>query len=163
MICIDVSLCVCIVVLQDLLLSGNKLGGSLPTELGLVQRMKSLQIEDTDIVGTLPSGMNSKRSNLQNNDTPVCIVSKQLVFILLLPELGSLPELMKVNLAQNRLSGSIPSWFGNAKALQDLSLHYNGLKGSLPPELGGLKNLTVLSLGGNNLGGTIPPQLSEST
>ena len=59
-----------------------------------------------------------------------------------------------------RLSGTIPSWLGNAQSLTDLSLYYNGLIGSLPTDLAKLP-LVVLSMGGNNLVGTIPAALGE--
>ena len=66
-----------------------------------------------------------------------------------------------LNLADNRLAGTIPSELGNLGNLQKLSLFKNQLAGEVPSELGGLTELVVLSLEFNQLTGTIPSELGN--
>ena len=69
--------------------------------------------------------------------------------------LGNLSSLEDLNLTQNDLSGSIPSQLGNLSDLVVLDLSYNNLSGSIPSSLGNQK-LVVLHLEHNNLSGSIP-------
>ena len=77
------------------------------------------------------------------------------------PELGSLDNLLSLNLSWNRLSGQIPPELSKLDSLTSLYLHSNGLSGQIPPELGNLDNLTTLSLYANQLSGQIPPELGN--
>ncbi|KAL0370876.1 UNVERIFIED_CONTAM: Receptor-like protein 18 [Sesamum angustifolium] len=62
-----------------------------------------------------------------------------------------------LSVANNSLSGAIPTSFCNATQLQVLDLSANKLSGTIPPCLvQNLKQLGVLNLGGNNISGHIP-------
>ncbi len=76
-------------------------------------------------------------------------------------ELGGLSNLTWLNLDRNGLSGPIPVELGNLSNLTQLYLRDNGLSGPIPVELGGLSNLTTLWLGGNVLSGPIPVELGD--
>ncbi|KAL0370875.1 UNVERIFIED_CONTAM: Receptor-like protein 6 [Sesamum angustifolium] len=66
-------------------------------------------------------------------------------------------ELVYLSLANNSLSGAIPTSFCNATQLQVLNLSANKLSGTIPPCLvQNLKQLGVLNFGGNNISGNIP-------
>ncbi len=78
-------------------------------------------------------------------------------------ELGRLTGLEWLDLSENELSGGIPPELGNLTNLTGLSLWSNRLNGGIPSELGNLTNLTGLSLGGNRLSGGIPPELGNLT
>ena len=69
----------------------------------------------------------------------------------------------QLNLANNRLSGSIPPALRNLDNLTQLHLSFNQLSGTIPIQLGKLTNLTVLDLHVNQLSGTIPPELGNLT
>jgi len=66
-----------------------------------------------------------------------------------LPEdIGSLYELIELNLADNNDLGKLPAGIGNLRNLKKLDIRYCGLT-TLPPELGNLKNLEFLQMWGN--------------
>jgi hypothetical protein len=61
-----------------------------------------------------------------------------------------------------RLSGSIPSAFGNCTKLRILWLNENKLTGTLPSELAGLPELAILSVTSNSyLNGTVPSTMGK--
>ena len=74
---------------------------------------------------------------------------------------GELIHLEVLRLDNNRLTGSIPPELGNLVSLKDLSLNRNLLRGSLPPEIGKLISLKELLLSHNEIGGTILPEISN--
>lgn len=55
----------------------------------------------------------------------------------------SFPNLTRLSLQSNQLTGSIPSSFYNLKYLQRLDLGQNGLTGTIAAEIVALKNLTL--------------------
>ena len=63
-------------------------------------------------------------------------------------EIGSLSELIELNLADNNDLGSLPPGIGNLRNLRKLDIRYCGLTG-LPQEIGNLKNLEFLQMWGN--------------
>jgi len=72
-------------------------------------------------------------------------------------------HVVRLELTQNNLNGSIPTNLAELSYLQDLELSYNQLSGSIPPTLGSLNRLIWLSLHSNQLSGEIPPELSNLT
>jgi hypothetical protein len=70
--------------------------------------------------------------------------------------------LVVLNLANNNLSGKIPSSVGSLFLLQTLSLHNNKLYGELPVSLKNCSMLKFLDLGENRLSGEIPAWIGES-
>ncbi|XLU46014.1 hypothetical protein S245_040828 [Arachis hypogaea] len=82
-----------------------------------------------------------------------------LVLIILdlnLAEVVLLPNLLELNLSNNKLEGSIPFDFKSFRALYSLDLSGNLLNGTIPRVLGELKQLQWLNLSRNNFSGTIP-------
>ena len=61
-----------------------------------------------------------------------------------------------LNLASQRLTGTLPAQVGHLVALTRLNLSSNQLTGDIPAELGWLDHLTELRLSGNTLTGCIP-------
>ena len=70
-------------------------------------------------------------------------------------------RVIRLDLQDNGLSGTIPPLLKDLHSLQDLNLGVNRLSGDIPPELGALTNLTRLNLGTNRLSGEIPSELSN--
>jgi Leucine-rich repeat (LRR) protein len=58
--------------------------------------------------------------------------------------LQGLVSLTTLLLAENNLTGSIPTWIGNLSSLTSLILDKNSLEGNIPESLGNLKMLKIL-------------------
>ncbi len=111
---------------------GNRLKGTIPTELGQLTSLTSLDLNNNRLTGTIPT------------------------------ELGKLISLEKLDFRGNeRMSGSIPTELGQLTSLTSLDLCVNDLTGTIPTELGQLTSLTYLALYSNDLTGTIPSQLVQ--
>ena len=70
-------------------------------------------------------------------------------------------RVIRIELFDNQLTGSIPAQIGNLSQLQMLTLSINQLTGSIPSEIGNLSQLTVLSLYNNQLSGNISDVISN--
>ena len=117
--------------LRSLDLGSNGLSGSIPPELGKLARLAQLDFRFNNLSGSIPS------------------------------ELGGLVSLERMEVRHNHLSGSIPPELGNLSRLEVLFLENNRLTGPIPPELGDLESLRVVSLGANGLSGSIPKTLAN--
>ena len=108
-------------------LANNGLTGTLPRELGLLEKVWTLGLYGNEIGGTIP------------------------------PEIGDLPLLTVLALGENRFEGEIPPELGNMPELRVLMLNENGLTGEIPAELGNASKLLFFFLYGNDgITGTIP-------
>ena len=133
----------------------NNLIGEIPTELGDLSELTTLELQDNQLTGEIPSELGNLFSlsvlylweNELNGEIP--------------SELGNLPNLQRLSLSNNRLSGEIPSGLGDLSSLTHLYLNGNQLNGEIPAELGSLSSLTILDLGGNQLNGGIPSELGD--
>ncbi|KAL0727412.1 hypothetical protein Bca4012_023505 [Brassica carinata] len=72
---------------------------------------------------------------------------------------SNLTMLVKLSMANNSISGVLPSNLGDFKSLQFLDLSANLFSSSLPNEFGRSVSLKNLSLAGNNFSGEIPESL----
>ncbi len=141
--------------LQGLDLSNNRLSGNIPPELGNLSGLQYLLLSSNRLSGNIPSELGSLSSLqhlwLHNNRLSGNIPS----------ELGNLSGLLFLALGSNRLSENIPPELGDLSSLQALILFNNRLGGNIPPELGSLSSLQYLTVGGNQLSGNIPPELGD--
>uniref|UniRef100_A0ACD5ZVI0 Uncharacterized protein n=1 Tax=Avena sativa TaxID=4498 RepID=A0ACD5ZVI0_AVESA len=81
----------------------------------------------------------------------------------LVPQLGQLKNLQYLELYSNNISGTIPSELGNLTNLVSLDLYLNNFTGPIPDSLGNLLKLRFLRLNNNSLSGTIPKSLTAIT
>ena len=79
-------------------------------------------------------------------------------------KIGTLSKLTYLNLSHNfYLTGELPISIANLTQLVTFDLSYNLIKGSIPKELGNLKNLQELSLNNNKFNGPILSALAFLT
>ncbi|XP_051146557.1 receptor protein kinase-like protein At4g34220 [Andrographis paniculata] len=153
----------------SLSLPNSNLLGVIPTGLGFLPHLTTLDLSSNFLNGTLPDSIFSAphlqflslANNVISGEIPD-IASKSLRILNLSdnaltgtipPTIASLPNLGVVSLRSNYLSGNVPAGVGSIGVL-DLSS--NLLNGSLPDDFGG-ENLKYLNLSSNNLSGLLPP------
>lgn len=143
---------------SHLVLGSNKIQGTLPVELVLLQNnLESISIGGT-ITGSLPSeyGDLRKLRTLQIHGTSIQGS--------LSTNLKNLNLLETLDLGKNRLSGSLPpALFSSMAKLQVLDLSNNRFTGSLPTQVGSMTGLKELNLRENFLAGSIPFEIGEIT
>ena len=137
-------------------LSRNRLKGALPTEIGNLANMWTLNLEDNLLNGQIPAELAQTALyalDLGGNRLTGEIPS----------ELGRLPNLEYLTLYGNQLSGEIPTELGRPgkRSLVRLNLWGNQLTGQIPDELATLPNLRGIWLAGNPLSGCIPVGLRD--
>ena len=115
----------------ELALAYNNLTGSIPPEVGALERLRALFLSGGNLTGPIP------------------------------PELGDLAELHLLHVIKNDLEGRIPPELGRLSRLEILGLSENRLEGGIPPELGALERMRSLYLDENDLTGPIPPELGK--
>ncbi|KAL6502473.1 Leucine-rich repeat protein 2 [Orobanche hederae] len=78
-------------------------------------------------------------------------------------ELGELKHLKYLELYRNNIRGKIPKELGKLEKLVSLDLYGNEFKGTIPKSFGKLKALKFLRLNDNKLTGSIPRELTTLT
>ncbi|KAH7857826.1 hypothetical protein Vadar_016931 [Vaccinium darrowii] len=117
--------------MQRLLFQDTLLGGPLPSEIGNLENLTILALDNNNFSGPIPES------------------------------LGNLSKITYLHLNQNQFSGQIPKSFGTLTELTDLSLFSNNLSGSVPEEIGIHSSLVAFHLIWNNLSGKLPPQVCQ--
>jgi Leucine-rich repeat (LRR) protein len=143
-------------VVVELILAGNQLSGSVPSDLARLTNLTTLDLSCNSLAGEIPSRLGDAHRlqglNLAYNNFTGSIPA----------ELGNIASLVKLNLTGNRLSGSIPESLGNLSSLSHLDVSSNQLTGNIPGSLAQLVAVVGLNLQQNRLTGTIAALLSKS-
>ncbi|CAN4096958.1 unnamed protein product [Withania somnifera] len=139
--------------LRELDLSRNFLNGSVPSTYGQL-RVTILSLLANRISGPIPKELGDidtlEELNLENN----------LLEGPLPPNLGSLSSLKEMFLSANNLTGNIPESFINLKNMTDFRIDGNGISGTIPDFIGNWTNLNRLDIQGTSMEGPIPPTIS---
>mmetsp|Transcript_16618 Transcript_16618/g.23101 ORF Transcript_16618/g.23101 Transcript_16618/m.23101 type:complete len:700 (-) Transcript_16618:251-2350(-) len=124
--------------------------GTIPTEIGLLSSLTSLNVRKNIVWGQLP--------------TEVTALPRLSVLLLdgnkltgSVPHLRS-PSIVQLDLGFNEFQGSLPLNFGeNSTELKVLELRHNRLTGTTPLTISTkMTNLEVLSFSGNSISGILP-------
>ena len=158
----------------------NQIGGGIPRNIGRLQNLESLLLDDNNLTGDIVREVGNleklKMLSLGFNENiggeiPDEIGDLYSLEVLLLQNMslrGGLPasmqyleELRSLELQLNDLRGEIPEWIGNLVNLESLNLSGNAFNGDIPKALSKLINLRELELQNNDLG-AIPCAALES-
>ncbi|XP_065635307.1 probable LRR receptor-like serine/threonine-protein kinase At3g47570 [Quercus suber] len=136
--------------LTTLQIDHNNFGGELPKCIAnFSTTLKALNLYGTNISGNIPTGIGNL-TNLGSLDMGNNKLSGHIPF-----EIGKLQKLQYLYLSENNFFGNIPSSLGNLTLLIRLFLKNNNLQGSIPLSLGNFQKVNVLDLAYNNLSGTM--------
>ena len=152
--------------LQVLILSYNRLTGSIPPSLDDLKRMinpnvgsSAKEVIDhenyiTDDLSITLKGKNETYSSLQLlTDLDL---SNNVLIGHIPSELGALVQLLSLDLSKNRLDGVIPSALGGLVKLEALDVSQNELEGEIPQSFTQLTSLAFVNVSSNHLKGSIP-------
>ncbi|KAJ4965232.1 hypothetical protein NE237_017081 [Protea cynaroides] len=142
--------------LKHLHLGGNYFTGEIPAIYSQLQSLEYLGLNGNSLSGRIPASL-SRLSNLKELYLGYFNTYEGGI----LPEIGSLNSLRKLDISSCNLTGEIPKSLGGLKLLDTLFLQLNRLSGQIPAELSSLVNLMSLDLSNNGLTGGIPESFSE--
>ena len=163
----------------SLKLNGNKLKGSIPTEIGNLSSLRILQLKKNQLEGEIPAvvwnltdltdlrlGENALTGSLPPEISNLLklewLVLEKNEFSGTIPhEIGSLSAFLHLYLNDNQFTDSIPSELGNCSLLKELFLENNQFMGNIPSSLGHLTSCYRLYLSNNQLTGTIPSEIGN--
>ena len=141
--------------LEYLDLSGNRLSGPIPPEIGQLGNLQFLSLRANQLDGNIPGEL-GRLSNLEFMDLSINQLSGPIP-----SEVGQLGNLQRLSLSNNQLTDSIPEELFELSSLQILELGDNELSGPIPAEISELGNLRVLQLTYNRLSGSVPGEIGQ--
>ena len=162
-------------------LPNNNLKGTIPSEIGLLEKLNYLELNLNHLSGEIPESIvnieNLCELTLSSNDFTGEIPSwlgklKNLAYLFLdnnsftgaIPEsIGDMEKLELLLLDYNQLSGTIPCSLSNLKSIRQLAFMHNQLTGVIPDEIGLLKTLTSFTIYDNHITGNIPSTMANLT
>jgi len=168
--------------LRVLKLSYNRMEGKLPKELYAMSTLEMFDVVYNDFVGNVNDAFAAwpllKIYNVRGNrgfggdltaaKSDIAKLTGLKVLDLhwnhiggdLPAELFQLPKLEQLSMANNDISGSLPSTFA-CKSLRTLQLSDNYIEGPIPDAIGELTQLDVLDLEKNDLSGPLPASIGN--
>ncbi|XP_074309240.1 leucine-rich repeat receptor protein kinase HPCA1-like isoform X2 [Silene latifolia] len=142
--------------LIHVLFDNNKLTGSIPSTLGLVQTLEAVRFDRNSLSGSLPSNLN----NLTNMNE---LMLSNNAFTGPVPDLTGMNTLINVDMSNNSFSATdVPQWFSTLRALTTVMMEQTGLQGKLPAEFFSIPQLQTVVLRNNHLNESLDFDTSSS-
>ncbi len=139
----------------SLILDGNNLIGTIPSEIGNLTSLQYLDLDNNNLTGSIPSEIGNLTSlqylDLDNNNLTDSIPA----------EIGNLTKMQYFDLSYNKFSGAIPVTIGNLKKTQYFILSYNLFSGTIPATIGNIDSLQILDFSYNKFSGAIPATIGN--
>jgi Leucine-rich repeat (LRR) protein len=164
--------------LEGLFLANNVLTNSIPSCIGSLVLLKTLELHENELTGPIPDSI-GRMVNLEiayfHGNTLISGIPESITKLVKLQEvnlsnneltgliptaLGDLTQLQKLDLSTNLLAGGIPKSIFDIQTLTHLYLDHNDFIGDIH-NAGSAKSLTWLSLEGNAIDGEIPATISN--
>ncbi|KAJ6953452.1 receptor protein kinase-1 [Populus alba x Populus x berolinensis] len=137
-------------------LSFRHLPGSIPPEIGLLNKLVNLTLANDNLTGELPVEIAMLKSlrilNISGNAIGGSFSGK------ITP---GMTQLEVLDIYNNNCSGPLPIEIANLKKLKHLHLGGNFFSGKIPEEYSEIMSLEFLGLSGNDLSGKVPSSLSK--
>ncbi|XP_074294396.1 leucine-rich repeat receptor protein kinase HPCA1-like isoform X2 [Silene latifolia] len=135
--------------LIHLLLDNNQFTGSIPSTLGLVNKLEVVRLDWNMFTGSVPSNI----SNL-TSVTDMLLSNNRLTGPI--PDLTGLNLLSYLDMSNNSFEVSdIPSWFSDLPSLTTLVMEKSQMRGEIPAPLFSLPQLETVVMKNNRLSGTL--------
>ncbi|XP_006599962.1 receptor-like protein EIX2 [Glycine max] len=142
---INISSLISLENIEHLDLSYNSFQGShIPELMGSFTNLRYLNLSDSLFGGSIPSDLGKLTHLLSLDLGNNYLLQGQIPY-----QLGNLTHLQYLDLSGNYLDGELPYQLGNLSQLRYLDLGWNSFSGALPFQVGNLPLLHTLGLGGN--------------
>ncbi|KAB2087425.1 hypothetical protein ES319_A04G103300v1 [Gossypium barbadense] len=145
--------------LTTFFVGGNLLSGRIPPSIGNASSLTRVDLANNSFNGQIPwlgNLPNIQILSLQSNQ----LVNDGAGGMDFLASLANSTQLQVFSVAENQLTGKLPSSIGNlSRQLSLLVMNNNFFHGSLPGEISNLVNLTLIAFEHNSLTGTILPSI----
>ena len=135
----------------------SNLSGHLPLELGSLDSLQYLRLDNNQISGSIPQEFGNMENLRQ-----LSLIGNQLTGELPI-SLMSLSNLVSLSLSNNLLSGEIPIEIENLNKLRFLSFSNNQFIGEIPTEIEDMDSLYYMDLSLNNISGQIPVNIGNTS
>lgn len=164
---------------EELDLSGKGLKGHLVTELGLLTRLRKIDLSNNKLQGIFDEKIFEYLPNLETFNVSfnkfgggiphgLLILPKieridlsNNLLVGVMPTLAYSQSIKSFDVENNLLVGFIPNELIACMQLENINLSRNNFKGNIDPRLGLLRNLRELHLDQNILSGSIPVELFD--
>jgi len=137
----------------EIILPSNNLSGEIPTCIGELIFLRSLNLRTNNITGSIPPTItalvNLRYLQLHRNSITGNIPE----------DFGLLINLDSIDLSYNEIEGKIPESFYSITNLKKINLRFNNIRDTISKAINQFENIETIFLRGNEFYGLIPKQI----